>query len=127
MTQQKKRNDLILIAVLLFLSALGFGGVKLYQKMTTDHAVASIYIDGNLTGSYPLSEDNEITIDAGDGYNRLIIQDGYAKMKEATCPDKICVNHAKINRNGQTIVCLPNKVVVEITNGQDDGVDFTTN
>ena len=39
------------------------------------------------------------------------------------CPDKICVNHAAISKKGETIVCLPHKVVVEVVdeNGTQDG------
>jgi len=48
------------------------------------------------------------------GKNVLVIENGEASIKSATCPDKICVSHRKISKSGETIVCLPNKVVVEI-------------
>ena len=35
-------------------------------------------------------------------------------MKDANCPDKICEGHQKISYKGETIVCLPHKVVIEI-------------
>ena len=35
-------------------------------------------------------------------------------MKDANCPDKICEGHNKISYKGETIVCLPHKVVIEI-------------
>ena len=46
--------------------------------------------------------------------NTLEIRDGCADMTDADCPDKICVNQKAVSRPGETIVCLPNKVVVEV-------------
>ena len=60
-------------------------------------------------------------------YNLLVIQDGKADVTEASCPDGICVNHRAISKQGQSIVCLPNKVVVEIENGEESDLDAVTN
>ena len=48
---------------------------------------------------------------------------GKPVWKKQNCPDKICVNHAAISKKGETIVCLPHKVVVEVVdeNGTQDG------
>ena len=35
-------------------------------------------------------------------------------MKEADCPDQICRKHKAIDKSGETIVCLPHKVVIEV-------------
>ncbi len=45
-----------------------------------------------------------------------ITKDG-VYMREANCPDKLCVHSGLINKAGQSIVCLPNKIIVEITDG----------
>ena len=37
------------------------------------------------------------------------------------------MNHRAVSRQGETIVCLPNKVVVEIENGEESDVDSVTN
>ena len=39
-------------------------------------------------------------------------------MLEADCPDQYCVEHAAIDKVNETIVCLPHKVVLEITEGE---------
>ena len=61
-----------------------------------------------------------ITGEKGENLNRLIIKDGKAYMETATCPDGICVNHNPIFRDGESIVCLPNGVVVTIIKNDDD-------
>ena len=44
----------------------------------------------------------------------LIIKDGEAYMQEADCPNQICVHHSPVSHKGETIVCLPNRVIIEI-------------
>ena len=74
-----------------------------------------VKMDNQVYGTYPLSKDQEITIDVGDGqYNLLIIKDGFADVIDASCPDHLCVNMKSISLEGESIVCLPNKVIVEI-------------
>ena len=44
----------------------------------------------------------------------MIIKDGEVYMQEADCPNQICVHHAPISHRGETIVCLPNRIIIEI-------------
>ena len=58
------------------------------------------------------------------GTNLLVIRDGAAWIEEADCPDALCVGMGRVRRVGQSVVCLPHKVVVEIVGETDDtGVD----
>ena len=47
-------------------------------------------------------------------------------MTEADCPDQLCVHQRAISKQKQTIVCLPNRVVVEVIGGEDAGLDSIT-
>ena len=58
--------------------------------------------------------------------NTLVIENGKADMISADCPDKLCVKQHAISSNGETIVCLPNKVVVEIEDGESSQFDTHT-
>ncbi len=119
-----RKTDLYLIAGLLLVAAILFAGIRIYQKNNTKNAVAVVTVDGVEYGRYPLSEDHTETIRFEDGsYNRFAIQDGYVSMPEASCPDQICVHHSRIHQNKETIVCLPDKVVITIENGEDSGID----
>lgn len=73
-----------------------------------------INVDGTVT-YYSLNVDQEIDL----GTNKVTIKDGYAYMEYADCPDKICIKQGKINKKGQTITCLPNKITVSIDNNDD--------
>jgi len=48
------------------------------------------------------------------GICTLVINKGEVYMESADCPNQICVHHSRISRKGETIVCLPNRVVIEI-------------
>ena len=111
MNKKKIRNDIILIAAVVLIAAIGF---VLYLATRQSGSVAVVEIDGEHFGSYPLSEDNTVSIDTERGHNLLIIEDGAAYIKEADCPDLICADHAPILNEGETIVCLPHRVVVVI-------------
>ena len=70
---------------------------------------------GNLIGTYSLDTDREIPIEfRGETVNKVIIENGYCYMDEAKCPDHLCIKQGKIDKVGQTIVCLPNRVVVTV-------------
>ena len=44
-------------------------------------------------------------------------------MEWADCPDQICVSHRKISRDGESIICLPNQVVVTIQSSDSADID----
>ncbi len=110
--KRKLRNDIILAVIVVAVAAAGLLLVNVFR---TEGSFAVIKIDGKETGRYPLSVDTEVIIETGDdGRNTLVIEDNKAFMKDANCPDKICEGHSKISYKGETIVCLPHKVVIEI-------------
>ncbi len=123
-----KKNDIIMIGVVIVLALAAFAGINFYGEWKTKDACAVVTIDGREYGKYPLSEDISVRIPVQDGgYNLLMIEDGAASVEEASCPDKICVRHKPVDKKGETLVCLPNKVVVEIQNGEEAEVDAFTN
>ena len=101
--------DVILIASLLVLSL----SVFLITSLSRDEgAVAVVSVDGTVVAEYPLSRDGEYSLNGGT--NILTIKDGAAFMKDADCPDKLCIHQKKKSKTGERIVCLPNRVMVEI-------------
>lgn len=110
-----------MIAVFLLIALISFAAMSLAGKKGGQVRVT---VDSEEYGTYSLAKDQEISI-SGDGWeNILVIEDGAAKMTKADCPDKICVSHGKISKKGETIVCLPHKVVVEvISSDTEDGTE----
>ena len=122
-----RKNDIILIVILLIVAAAAYFGIRIYQDRHTKDAVVVVTVDGKEYGRYPLSEQYTETIRFEDGsYNRFAIQDGYVTMPEASCPDQICVKHKKISKANETIVCLPDTVVLTIESGDKAEIDVLT-
>ena len=110
--KRKIKNDIILAVIVIVVAAMGLLLLNIFK---TEGSFAVIKIDGKETERYPLSVNTEVVIETGDnGRNTLVIEDNKAFMKDANCPDKICEGHNKISYKGETIVCLPHKVVIEI-------------
>jgi hypothetical protein len=126
-----RKADVILLCVFLLAVALLFARPFLMgsQKTEASDKTVNIRQDGKVVGTYPLNRDCEIDLDSSGRHNIIRIQNGTVCMEESSCKNQVCVDQGKISRVGQSIICLPNRVVVEITgNGnaageEDDGVD----
>ena len=119
-----RKADLLLLA-----AALVFGVVlAAVLLLRSPGGTVQVRVAGAVTAGYPLDVDASYTITgANGGTNLLVIEDGAARIEEASCPDGVCVHTGRIRRNGQSIVCLPNQVVVEIVSDTENssGVDIT--
>lgn len=80
-------------------------------------STVTVTVGGEVYGTYSLDEDQEIDIKInGTVTNVLVIRDHQADMTEAGCPDQLCVRQKAISKDHETIVCLPNQVVAEVSN-----------
>lgn len=91
----------------------------MYQATREEGSYAVVTQSGEETGRFSLKEDQEFRIELPSGeYNVLCIEAGKVYMKDADCPDQICVQHRAIANVGETIVCLPHKVVIQVVSGE---------
>lgn len=110
--QHRFRNDMMLVGGLLLVALVAFAVFRLTMK---EGALVVVTVNGEKTATYSLAENRETVITTdGAKENTLVIENGTAYMRRADCPDKICVGHRPISQVGETIVCLPHKVVVSI-------------
>ncbi len=116
-------RDLILIGAALLLAAACFFAIR---ALRAPGAAVRVSVGGEIIGEYPLSENAEILIPAGDGSNLLVIRDGEARITEADCPRGLCMAHAPVSRKGEVIVCLPHRVTVEVVGGRAAEYDAVT-
>lgn len=106
-----KKADIILIAAILAASFV-FIGASVFTKDKGKTAVVSI--DGEYYAEYPLDRDITETVVTGRGSNTIVINGGSVSVSEADCPDKYCVSHVAVSREGEIIVCLPHRLTIEI-------------
>ena len=112
---KKWKKDLLLWLVL---ALVGGGLALIFWRARPVAATVDVRVGGRVQASYPLAEDRVVTVQGvGGGANVLYIEKGEAWLSEATCPDKLCVKQGKIRRDGESIICLPNQVVIELRTG----------
>lgn len=116
------KNDILLLVIFLAIGLLIPLGYRIFHHTTGD--AVTITIDGELWRTLPLSSDTTIDIPGIGGTNTLRIKNGQASITEADCPDKLCVHQSSIRHNGESLVCLPHKVIVKVTaDTSDDDLD----
>ena len=118
-----KKNDKILIVIVLLAAILVFFIHNILGGKGAD--TVTVKVDGQITGIYSLIEDQTIEINGGS--NILRIEDGCADMIEADCPDRLCVKQKSISKNKESIICLPNEVIVEVESNEDSEYDAVVN
>lgn len=123
-----KKSDFIIIIIVIIL-AIGIYYGNILMNSDYDEKYIEIYVDDELIYSSLFNDEleEEIIIDNEYGYNLIIINNGMVDMIESDCPDQVCVNAKKISNPGESIVCLPNKLIIQIIGQEEDGVDAISN
>src|SRR5665648_89347 len=118
------KADKILIIFVLIASFTSMFLVKnLALNYTNEYVVIKVNNEGYKKYSLDDSLNEEIVIQTEYGRNVVVIKDGFVYVSEADCPDKLDVKQGKISKPGDIIVCLPNKLVIEITGDNEIGLD----
>ena len=101
MEKKKIKRDIMLIATLIIVCAAAFLIINFVVKK--DGITAVVKVDGNIVYMLPLDKNASVTVEGYQGgSNTVVIENGTGK----------------ISKNGETIVCLPHRVVVEIQGGE---------
>lgn len=108
-----KKADLVIVAVVL--AVAGILCFYLYYVNGDSGKYVEVEKNGKIVDTLSLDEDFEKQYDFDGETNTLVIKDGKASVTEANCPDGICVNHKSVNKSGESIICLPHKFVVTVT------------
>lgn len=118
-----KKADFIIIGVVaVIVSVLAF---FLYFVNADSGSIVIVEKDGEVIETLSLEQDAERVYEFDGETNTLVIEDGKAKITDANCPDGICSQHKSINKSGESIICLPHKLVVTVSNDKenDDDID----
>lgn len=123
-----KKLDYVIIITLIAVSVLS-SGILLYSSAKNKYQskYVEISVKGNLYRRIPFNGSTEEVIDLKTdlGENIIKISNGSVQILDADCPDKICVKDGYISNPGQSLVCLPHKMVVEIKGIKNQEIDDT--
>lgn len=106
--------DAVLVAALLFLPVR-----TLLARRRAEPAAVRITQAGRLVGVYRLDRDARVRLNSGVV---IEIRGGAVRVAESDCPKGICRHTGWVRQPGRTIVCVPNRVAVEVT-GEPGGID----
>ena len=116
-----KKADIVLFFVLLAVG-LTISWASLNSGQTGDKV--RISVGGETYGVYDLAQDRTIQVRQNGHTNNIIIEGGHVLMASSDCANQVCVNTGAIYLAGDSIVCLPNRVMVEIlSESKGGGVD----
>lgn len=110
------KGDKGLIIFVLILTILSVGYIK-KQAFSNSNKYISVQVNGEEVKKIIFDKSlvgNTIPIESEFGYNLIELGDEEVRVIDADCPDQIDVKQGYISRIGETIVCLPNRMVVEI-------------
>ena len=114
-----KSGKLILAALVLL--AAGSAALLLLRPAGEAHPTARITLDGELVREIDLTgveEPFSFTVEGPAGLtNTILVEPGRIRVSEADCPDQICVHQGFISDGTTPIVCLPNKLIIQIIGG----------
>lgn len=121
-----KKNIVCAVVIALIIAAsAAWVALRYYNDDTQRYAY--VYSDDVLVNTICLNEVTEpynFTVNSPDGgYNVVSVKNGEIGISEASCPDLVCVHTGYIHSSALPVVCLPNKLVIEIGGAPDDEVD----
>lgn len=123
-----KAGDIVIVILLLLISLFPMA-IFAWQQAQVDgeNLIAIISLENETIHEINLSDHQgheEFEITTHDLETNMIeLSDGSIKISSATCNDQVCVRTGFINRAGQTIICLPHQLVIEIQNIGNDNLD----
>ena len=121
MDRRKLLRDFLLILMIIVLAAVI---LLLTRSSGKEGAYVVVMVQNKEIARYSMTNNGVYDINANNDYtNKIEIKDGRVRMIEASCPNHLCIRQGWIRFEGQSIICLPNKVTV-IVRGTGDGFDF---
>lgn len=116
-----KKGD-VLICLFLILAGIAmlfaFSGAKPGEWV-------EIHTNGTLYGRYSLNENKILDLKTEHGSNKIVIEKGKVWVSESSCRDKLEIKAGKIQKDGESLICLPNRLVVSIVGkGDVAGVSY---
>lgn len=128
MLKHIKKGDILLLVIFIAAAVL-IAGVPLIRSGRRSDESNSTYLIGNSDlnddqvviivggeqyGIWPLGRDQVIDVRTDYGFNEVTISEMGVSVTKSDCVNQICVDTGTIRQEGQMIVCLPHRLIVEI-------------
>lgn len=119
--QSLKTGDLVLVFALGVLTLVSWG--LLHQRESGSRVL--IYQDGKETSDLSLNSNRTIQAKGPLGISVIQVRNGKVRMLTSPCPQQICVHMGWISKPHSSVVCVPNRVMIQIP-ADHDSLDAIT-
>ncbi len=107
-----KKSDVVLGVAILLLCVTA---LVIFPFIKPTGKTVIVSQNGAITHRLPLNQDFTLKLE----HNTVTVYDGKAFMQSSDCENQICVKTPGINRDGEQIICLPNRVILEVSDSED--------
>lgn len=111
------KSDIRLIIVLCFISLIG---VIFFNVFSKEGGKALVYYDGELIKTIDLSVDSDYVVDGANGDVLINVKGGKIKVSDENSPLHLCSKQGYVDSSYESIVCLPNKIVINISSDDEN-------
>lgn len=101
-----RRWDIVIAIIIIVIAVLA-----VFFAFKSKGETVIINLDGKVIYSLPLNQDKVIELEAGT----VIIENNTVRIVNPSCPDKLCERQGRISKAGESIICLPNRLIITIT------------
>jgi hypothetical protein len=109
------KTELKIIAALAILALLILAGYFISRQIDNRQLVLKVTAQRETLAVLPMNRDCRHTFKTKSGQNTVVIKNGRAYVSKADCKNQICVHSHPISENGETIACLPHRLILTIT------------
>lgn len=104
-----KISDIILIILVILIA-----GTMIIFNKKEDSDQALVYYENYLVLKIDLNQNKEYDVEGYNGNVHIVVMNKKIKVEEENSPKHICSKQGFISSSNETIVCLPNKIVIKI-------------
>ena len=120
-----KKMDIVIIVVLIISSFIPHFIYSSIRSKNNKDLYATIKVDGEIhnTINLPTTSEEKFIIQTENGTNTILVNNNEVNIVYADCKDELCVKQGSISKIGKTLICLPNKLIIEIKGDEYDSSD----
>lgn len=120
-----KKMDIVIIVVLIISSFIPHFIYSSVGSKNNKNLYATIKVDGEIhnTIDLPTTSEEKFIIQTENGTNTILVNNNEINIVHADCKDELCVKQGSISKIGKTLICLPNKLIIEIKGDEYDSSD----
>ncbi len=116
-----KKGDILIVAAVVIVAGL----FMLWQSLNKDNLTAVITVDGEIIQTVNLfAKEDAVIIPDTEPKVKIVAENGTIRFDYAECEDKLCISCGKLEKKGDTAVCLPSKTVITVAGSDVDAVTY---